>query len=121
MSLAALPLPSLDESLLFVSVDVPLGRVRLVGELDHCSAHLVTEAVRVLSVAPGPAWAIDAVGVSSCDGAGLTALLEVRHAALAAGGHVHPVAASRCVRRLIGLAGPEDLLPLAPEAVRAGV
>ncbi|MGY1771289.1 STAS domain-containing protein [Blastococcus sp. SYSU D00813] len=119
MSLAALPSSTLDESLLFVAVDVLLGRVTLVGELDHCSAHLLTDAVPVLRAGPSPAWTVDAGGVSFVDGAGVTALLVVRQAALSAGGHVRLVAASRCVRRLIGVVGLVDVLPVVPDGAGA--
>jgi anti-anti-sigma factor len=111
MSLAP-PLSSVDDSPLCVSVDVRSGRITLTGDLDHCSAHLLVDALPLLAAGPSTTWSVDASAVTFCDGGGLAALVQTRDSALAAGRRLHVVAASRCVRRIIDMTGTGHLLPV---------
>ncbi|WP_409330693.1 STAS domain-containing protein [Trujillonella humicola] len=117
LALPTAPLPDPGASLL-VRVDVATGLLTATGELDHCSAHLVLEAVHPLALGTAPAWLVDAGAVTFCDGGGLAALLGVRTAALEHGRPLHLVGAARCVRRLIALTGLDDVLAVVPRPAR---
>jgi anti-sigma B factor antagonist len=112
MSLATFSAPSLDD-LLHVSVDAAAGTIRLSGGFDHCSAPLLVDNLSVLAAGPAT-WSVDATAVTSCDGGGLAALIRTRDVAVAQGRRFRLVGASRCVRRLIDVAGVQHLLLPAP-------
>jgi anti-sigma B factor antagonist len=112
MSLASFSTPSLDDSL-HVSVDVTAGTIRLSGGFDHCSAHLLVDTLPVLATGPAT-WSVDATAVTFCDGGGLAALIRTRDAAAAQGRRFRLVGTSRCVQRLIDVAGVQHLLVTAP-------
>ncbi|MGY1742087.1 MULTISPECIES: STAS domain-containing protein [unclassified Blastococcus] len=102
-----------SDSPLVVSVDAHYARVTLIGELDHCSAHLLAEALPALAAAPpGATWTVDAAAVTFCDGGGLAALVRARDRAAADGRRLVLTRASRGVRRLIEVTGTGDLLPV---------
>ncbi|MGY1744320.1 STAS domain-containing protein [Blastococcus sp. SYSU D00695] len=95
-------------------MDVPTGRVTVAGDLDHCTAPLLAGVAVPLAAGPARVWSVDAGAVDFCDGGGLTALLLLRDEASLNGRRLQLVAASRCVYRIIDLAGLGDQLPLVP-------
>jgi anti-anti-sigma factor len=105
-------LDCLDE--LRVAVDVRTGAVTVTGELDHCTAHLLTDVGHALASGRARAWSVDAAGLTFCDAGGLAALLDLRQQAAERGRTLHLVAAARCLRRLVALAGLADVLPVGP-------
>ena len=115
MSLAPL-LPDETVPPFVVAVDITAGRVTVSGELDHCSAHLLTDALAVLELSGARVWTLDAAGVTFCDGGGVTALLAVRRAAAGRGRDLYLVRTSHCIRRLVALVGLDDVLSVSTPA-----
>ncbi|RBY90827.1 STAS domain-containing protein [Blastococcus sp. TF02A-26] len=115
----ALPVPPAPPGpSLLVVVDVPAGFVTVTGELDHCSAHLLVEAVHPLATGSARIWQVDASGVDFCDCGGLSALLSVQRTAAERGRRMQLVAAAGCVRRVVSLTGLDDVLPVGPLPLR---
>jgi anti-sigma B factor antagonist len=104
---------------LAVSVDVPLARVSVAGELDRESAHHLLDALTVLTARPGRRWRLDAAGVTFCDAGGVRALGRAHALATAHGRTLQFERTSRSVDRLVELVGHERLFP-APTQRRAG-
>ena len=80
------------------------------GDVDLATAHELVAAADVLagSAAGGPVR-LDLGGVTFLDSTGVSALLEIRRAAAAAGNDVVVVDQSSAVDRVLALAGIADL------------
>jgi anti-anti-sigma factor len=75
-----------------VRVDLRSGRVRVCGELDRLTAHLLHDVLAALADTRHPHWVVDASGISFCDAEGLRVIVQG-----------HAAAASRdCSMRLVG-------------------
>jgi anti-sigma B factor antagonist len=84
--------------------------VVLAGEFDMHGAAAFAQAVAGLLHDGRTVVAVDATRVSFMDSAGLKCLLEARRDVTTAGGDFRLTAASDPVRRVIALAGLEDML-----------
>ena len=87
--------------------------VRVTGEIDMSSAHLLVEAVQRSCDGHGGPIRLDLSGVTFFSASGITALLRARAAVEAAGGSLHLDEPAPCVRRLLALSGdrPADRFP----------
>jgi len=93
------------ESELAVSLDWPGGLVRLSGELDRDSAHHLLDALQALALTGHRVLSVDAADVTFCDAGGLRALVVGSRLLRDGGQELRVVGASRCVGRLLALAG----------------
>ncbi|MEZ0579065.1 STAS domain-containing protein [Nocardioides sp. MH1] len=84
-----------------------LPLVRLVGELDLDSHHLLTDALDAIEAAhcPGDLVVVDLEGVTFCDVAGLRALEHCGHALQLAGKQLMLYHPPRAVTRLMTMTG----------------
>ncbi len=96
-------------STLVVTVDWPGGAVLLSGELDRDSAHHLLDALESLAVTRNRVIGVDAADVTFCDAGGLRALVVGSRLLQAAGCDLRVVSASRCVGRLLAIAGLDRL------------
>ncbi|WP_369133677.1 STAS domain-containing protein [Modestobacter sp. I12A-02662] len=96
-------------SALAVTVDWPRGVVLLSGELDRDSAHHLLDALEALAVTGHRELGVDAADVTFCDAGGLRALVVGRRLLQAGGRDLRVLRASRCVGRLLALAGLDCL------------
>jgi anti-anti-sigma factor len=96
---------------LAVSVDVPLARVSVAGELDRESAHHLVDALTVLTAHPARRWRLDAAGVTFCDAGGVRALGRAHALATAHGRTLQFERTSRSVDRVVELVGADRLFP----------
>jgi anti-sigma B factor antagonist len=97
------------ESALVVSLDWPAGVVRLSGDLDRDSAHHLLDALEALAATGHRVLGVDASDVTFCDAGGLRALVVASRVLRADGRDLRVVRASRCVGRLLALAGLDHL------------
>lgn len=106
---------------LSVAVDLVAGRITLAGELDRENAHHLVDAVEALHGTRHLRWELDAAGVTFCDAGGVRSLIAAQVLAARAGRRLLLVRPSRCVDRLVGLVGLDDLVrtALAQEAAGA--
>jgi anti-anti-sigma factor len=92
-----------------------LAIIALDGELDITTAPGLAQ--RLAPVArTGSDLVLNLAGIRFCDCAGLNMFLRLRRLASASGGSLHLAAPTAAVRRLIGLARLDDVLPLAASA-----
>lgn len=108
-SVGAQSSPCLDVRIRF-NPSLPL--VRLSGELDVSSAHLVRDAVASLAAAscPSATVVVDLQRVTFCDVAGLRALEDAAVALAMDGREMVLYSVPHSVSRVIGLAGVSGLL-----------
>jgi anti-sigma B factor antagonist len=85
--------------------------VLLGGDLDIATVPDLARKLTPLARA-GSHLTLDLSGVQFCDCAGLSLFLRLRGHALAAGGSLRLAAVSPTVRRLIGAAGLQAILPI---------
>jgi anti-anti-sigma factor len=104
------------DSALVVSIDWPGGVVRLSGELDRDSAHHLLDALEALAVTGHRVLGVDAADVTFCDAGGLRALVVASRLLRAGGRDLRVQRASRCVARLIAMAGLDHLTGTAAPA-----
>lgn len=95
---------------LSIRVDLVGASITVVGELDREQAHLLADAVTMLSTTPHRSWRMDAAGLSFCDAGGLRAVAAASAAARGRGGELTVVGASRCLRRLLTMVELDHLL-----------
>ncbi|WNV77204.1 STAS domain-containing protein [Geodermatophilus sp. DSM 44513] len=95
---------------LLLAVDLAAGRVVLTGELDRATCGQLTAACQVLAAECPPVWVLDVAALDFCDAAGLRALAAARRATEDAGAVALIVGARQVLRRLLPLAGLDDLL-----------
>lgn len=93
-----------------LSVDLDGGRVSLHGELDQRHVHRLREAVAVLAYSPAARWSLDVAGVTFCDAAGLRVLLAAHRLAADTGRSLVLTRSGPWLRRLLHLAGLDELL-----------
>jgi anti-sigma B factor antagonist len=92
--------------------------VEICGEIDIQSApQLRDELLRMLR-RHGSRLALDLVGVTFLDCAGINALLATRRRALLQEGWVWVIQASPCARRIISLLGLREAFALSPKLRR---
>jgi anti-sigma B factor antagonist len=96
-------------SALTVTVDWPEGVVRLSGELDRDSAHHLLDALDALAATGHRVLGVDAAEVTFCDAGGLRALIVGSRLLRAGGRDLRVLRASRCVGRLLTIAGLDCL------------
>jgi anti-sigma B factor antagonist len=96
-------------SALTVTVDWPDGVVRLSGELDRDSAHHLLDALDTLAATGHRVLGVDAAEVTFCDAGGLRALVVGSRLLRADGRDLQVLRASRCVGRLLTIAGLDYL------------
>ncbi|WP_222268798.1 STAS domain-containing protein [Modestobacter marinus] len=112
-----MPIPTTSaSSTLAVTVDWPGGAVLLSGELDRDSAHDLLEALEALAVTGHRVLSVDAADVTFCDAGGLRALVVASRRLRAGGRDLRVLRASRCVGRLLALAGLDCLTGTEPPA-----
>jgi anti-anti-sigma factor len=92
-----------------------LAIIALDGELDIATAPGLAQQLAPVA-RMGSDLVLDLAAVRFCDCAGLNMFLRLRRLASASGGSLHLAAPTAAVRRLIVLAGLDDVLPLAASA-----
>ena len=103
-----------------ISVDWVRGIVVMRGELDRGSAHHLVDVVTSLAATGHPRWQIDTADVTWCDAGGLRALAAAHALATECGGELRLVRTSRCVDRLVRMAGLDRMIAAGLRPAPAG-
>ena len=113
--------PALPPGGLLLDVDLPAGRVALIGDLDRGTRRQLTSVCGVLAVAGPPVWVLDVTSLAFCDAAGLRALVATRRAAVDGGAALVVVGARPYLRQLLELVGLRNVLAPPGRTVRRAV
>lgn len=79
--------------------------ITVTGELDLCTARLHHDELLALCTSEGVRVVLELAGLTFCDAAGLSLLLQARDQVAATGGDTALAAPPRAVTRVLGLAG----------------
>lgn len=93
--------------------------LRLVGEIDMCTAESVRDAAFTAITQHHTDVHIDLSAVTFMDSTGLQVLLATRRRAELAGGHLQLVDPTRAVLRVLELTGVDHLFEIEPEGIPA--
>ena len=104
------PSPGDAAQCLLVWVELRSGRVRVCGELDRISAHLVRDVLATLAATRHRLWEVDASEITFCDVEGLRVLVEGHSLAASRGLSMRLVGARPFLRHLLEVLGVRDVL-----------
>jgi anti-anti-sigma factor len=90
----------------------PAVTVTISGEIDICTCEAMRDALAA-GLGDGPDLTADLSGVTFMDASGIGVLLAVRRLAAEAGGSLTLRAPSAAVRRVTGILGLDEVLPVA--------
>ncbi|MBQ0904215.1 STAS domain-containing protein [Micromonospora sp. U21] len=112
-----------DEPILCVTAtsEPPATLIRVSGEVDMSSAHLLVDMVGLLTGPPAPQVALDLSEVTFFSAHGISALLQARHLVTCAGGVLTLPAVSPTVRYILGVAGVDHFLGVHAPPIRRAV